>query len=354
MIHYIVKRILLLIPTLLGILTINFFLAQCLPGGPVDQAIAHMQGIANSHNTSLGSSGSSINQTGDIHHQGITPEQMDRIKAMYGYDKPLWERYITMVGQYLRFDFGESFNKHQSVIGLIKECMPISISLGLWSTLLIYLISIPLGIRKAYQQGTRFDTLTSILLSVAYAIPGFLISIGLLILTRDIHWLAAGGIPDWFTHPSDDGYVFLIMDYFKHFALPIIAITLSGFAALTLLTKHSFQEESNKPYVITARAKGLTESMIRVKHVFRNAMLIVISGFPAAFVGLFFTGSILIEQCFNLYGLGLLGYDAAITRDFPVMFGTLYIFTLIGLSINIICDLVYCWVDPRIDFEGRS
>ena len=165
--------------------------------------------------------------------------------------------------------------------------MPISISLGLWSTLLIYLISIPLGIRKAYQQGTRFDTLTSILLSVAYAIPGFLISIGLLILTRDIHWLAAGGIPDWFTHPSDDGYVFLIMDYFKHFALPIIAITLSGFAALTLLTKHSFQEESNKPYVITARAKGLTESMIRVKHVFRNAMLIVISGFPAAFVGLF-------------------------------------------------------------------
>ncbi|MGC6403810.1 MAG: ABC transporter permease subunit [Candidatus Comchoanobacterales bacterium] len=354
MIHYIVKRLLLLIPTLLGILTINFFLAQCLPGGPVDQAIAHMQGLSGSHNHTLNSSGSALNQTGDAQHQGISQEQIDRIKAMYGFDKPILVRYFTMLKQYLMFDFGESFNKHRSVVGLIGDCLPVSISLGLWSTLFIYLISIPLGIRKAYEQGSRFDTLTSILISACYAIPGFLISIGLLIIAMDVEWLAPGGVPEWFGKPTDLSLWGKILDYLKHFSLPVIAITLGGFAALTLLTKHSFQEEKNKPYVITARAKGLSEVMIKTKHVFRNAMLIVISGFPAAFVGIFFTGSILIEQCFNLHGLGLLGYEAAVTRDFPVMFGTLYIFTLIGLSINIICDLVYCWVDPRIDFESRS
>lgn len=365
MLAYILRRLALIVPTLLGILTLNFFIIQAAPGGPVEQMIARLQGLdvaAAARVSGPGGDAGGGSQAAQVSSksayrgaQGLDPDVVARIERMYGFDKPIWERYVQMLVNYATFDLGESFFRSKGVLELIGEKIPVSLSLGLWSTLIIYALSIPLGIMKAVRHGSRFDVWTSTVMIVGNAIPVFLFAILLVVL------FAGGSYLDWFplrglTSPgwSEFSLWHKVTDYFWHLALPVTAMVIGGFATLTMLTKNSFLDEIGKQYVVTARAKGVTERGILYGHVFRNAMLLVIAGFPAAFISMFFTGSLLIEVIFSLDGLGLLGFEATISRDYPVMFGSLYIFTLIGLLTKIISDLTYVLVDPRIDFEGRE
>lgn len=366
MLSYIARRLLLIIPTLLGILLINFLIVQAAPGGPVERMISQIRGTDQGGVMArIGASGggevvssqasSSGNDSGYRGAQGLDPALIEEIEKLYGFDKPAHERFLDMLVNYAQFDFGESFFRDATVIDLLVEKMPVSISLGLWSTLLIYLVSIPLGIAKAVRHGSRFDVWTSSAIIVGYAIPGFLFAILLIVL------FAGGNYFQWFplrglTSEGFDEMTFgqQVLDYFWHLALPVTAMTIGGFATLAMLTKNSFLDEINKQYVVTARAKGVEENDILYRHIFRNAMLLIISGFPAALLGIFFTGSFLIEVVFSLDGLGLLGFEATLNRDYPVMFGTLFLFTLIGLLLKIVSDVTYMLVDPRIDFEARD
>ena len=356
---YILRRLFLIIPTLIGIMLINFVLIQFVPGGPIEQIIAQMEdGSAGATDRFTGGGDDSNNQSENNEYKGargLPPELIEDLEKQFGFDKPPVERFLTMLWNYIRFDFGESYFRSITIIDLILEKMPVSITLGLWSTLLAYLVSIPLGIRKAIKDGSAFDVWTSGIIIAAYAIPGLLFGILLIVLfAGGSYWqifplrgLASEGAADF-------GFFERIADYFWHAALPILTSTIAAFATLTLLTKNSFLDEINKQYVMTARAKGLTEFNVFYGHVFRNAMLIVISGFPALFVGIFFGGSLIIEVIFSLDGLGLLGYEAAINRDYQVFFATLYIFALIGLLVKLLSDLTYSWIDPRIDFGSRE
>lgn len=360
MLAYILRRLLLIVPTLLGILLINFVIIQAAPGGPVEQMIAKLEGFdaaAGGATGRIAGGGAEVAAAGSSYRgaQGLDPELVKEIERMYGFDKPASERFWIMLKNYLHFDFGQSFFRDAKVTDLILEKMPVSISLGLWSTLIMYLVSIPLGIRKAIRHGSAFDVWTSTAIIVGYAIPAFLFAILLIVL------FAGGSYFDWFplrglTSNNFDqlGLWGKIADYFWHLALPVTALVIGNFATLTLLTKNSFLDEIGKQYVVTARAKGLSESRVLYGHVFRNAMLIIIAGFPSAFIGIFFTGSLLIEVIFSLDGLGLMSFESAINRDYPVVFGTLFIFTLLGLLVKLIGDLTYTLVDPRIDFESRE
>ena len=365
---YILRRLLLVIPTLLGVMIINFTLVQFVPGGPVEQAIARAQGQGDVFGSFAGTQGDAGQLGGDdmrggagpgderyVGARGLPPEFIEQLEREYGFDKPPLQRFLQMLWNYMRFDFGQSYFRSANVTDLILEKMPVSISLGLWSTLIAYLVSIPLGIRKAVKDGSGFDTWTSGAIIVAYAIPAFLFAILLLVLF-------AGG-SYWQIFPlrglTSDNWDQLsllgkIGDYFWHIALPTIALTISSFATLTLLTKNSFLDEIKKQYVMTARAKGLSERRVLYGHIFRNAMLIVIAGFPAVFIGVFFGSSIIIETIFSLDGRGRLGFEAAVARDYPIVFGTLFIFGLMGLVVGILSDLMYVFVDPRIDFERRE
>ena len=350
----------LIIPTLLGILVINFCIIQAAPGGPVEQLIASIQGESSGNTNRTGGSGGSFesSSTGSSDYrgaQGLPPEIIEEINKLYGFDKPAHVRFFDMLANYARLDFGDSFFRNESVINLILEKMPVTISLGLWSTLIIYLISIPLGVYKAISHGSRFDIYTSFVVVIGNAVPSFLLGIFLIVI------FAGGSFFDWFplrglTSPNFDELSWLgkIKDYFWHLVLPLTAYTLGGFATLTMLTKNSFLDEINKQYVTTARAKGLSENQVLYQHVFRNAMLIVVSSFPAAFLSIFITGSLLIEVIFSLDGIGLLGFESVLNRDYPVVFGTLFVFTLFGLIVKLMSDLVYVWVDPRIDFESQQ
>ena len=358
---YILRRILLMIPTLLGIMAINFVVIQFAPGGPVQQIISQLNDPGSATDRFSGGGGETGGgggggPAGDYRGaQGLDPDFIADLEKQFGFDRPPLERFGLMIWNYLRFDFGESYYRSISVIDLVVEKMPVSISLGLWTTLLSYLVSIPLGIRKAVRDGTAFDAWTSGVIIVGYAIPGFLFAVMLLI------FFAGGSYVQWFPLRglvSDDFYQLStgmqIVDYFHHIALPVLAMAISGFATLTLLTKNSFLDEIRKQYVVTARAKGLSERRVLYGHVFRNAMLIVIAGFPGAFISIFFTGAFVIEIVFSLDGLGLLGYEAIVNRDYPVVFGTLYLFSILGMVVKLISDLSYVWIDPRIDFESRA
>ncbi len=358
---YILRRLLLIIPTLLGIMIVNFALVQFVPGGPVEQAIARSQGQGDVFGSFAGTEGeSNLDQDAPsnsdyIGARGLPPEFIAELEKEFGFDKPPLERFFNMMWNYMRFDFGESYFRSERVIDLVAEKMPVSITLGLWSTLIAYLVSIPLGIRKAVRDGSRFDTWTSGAIIMAYAIPGFLFAILLLVLfAGGSYWqifpLRGLTSDNW----SELSLLGKIGDYFWHITLPVLASTISAFATLTLLTKNSFLDEIKKHYVMTARAKGLSERRVLYGHVFRNAMLIVIAGFPAVFIGVFFGGSVIIETIFSLDGLGRLGYEAAVARDYPIVFGTLFVFGLIGLVTGILSDLMYVLVDPRIDFERRE
>ncbi|VXB58765.1 putative oligopeptide transporter subunit; permease component of ABC superfamily [Pseudomonas sp. 8BK] len=356
MLAYIVRRLLLIIPTLFGILLINFIIIQAAPGGPVEQMIAKLEGFDGATSRIAGG-GAEVSVAGSNYRgaQGLDPELVAEIERMYGFDKSAPERFWLMLRSYAQLDFGSSFFRDAEVIDLIIEKMPVSISLGLWSTLIMYLVSIPLGIAKATRHGSAFDVWTSSMIIVGYAIPAFLFAILLIVL------FAGGSYWDWFplrglTSNNFDELSFTgkLLDYFWHLALPVTALVIGNFATLTLLTKNSFLDEINKQYVVTARAKGLSNNRVLYGHVFRNAMLIIIAGFPAAFIGIFFTGSLLIEVIFSLDGLGLMSFEAAINRDYPVVFGTLFIFTLLGLVVKLIGDITYTLVDPRIDFESRE
>ena len=371
---YILRRVLLMIPTMIGIMAISFLVVQFAPGGPVEKIIAQLQGTDVSATAAIGGGGGGDFQGvqqpggggGDLNSryvgaQGLDPEFIASLEKQFGFDKRAIERCGLMLWNYFRFEFGESYFRDISVIDLIIEKMPVSISLGLWMTLLSYAISIPLGIRKAMKDGSRFDVWTSAVIIVGYAIPGFLFAILLIVL------FAGGSFFDWFPLRGlwSDRYATTpfwqwitdpraLLDYFWHLVLPLTAMALSAFATTTLLTKNSFLDEIRKQYVMTARAKGLTERAVLYRHVFRNAMLIVIAGFPGAFISAFFAGALLIETIFSLDGLGLLGFESVINRDYPVVFATLYIFSLLGLIVNLISDLTYTWIDPRIDFETRE
>ena len=367
MLAYIARRLLLVIPTLFGIMVVNFVIVQAAPGGPVEQIIARIQGTAVSATARVGGGGgaeaggsgpaapSEGPKSAYRGAQGLDPRFIAQIEQQFGFDQPAPVRFVRMMGNYLTFDFGKSFFKDRPVIDLVIERMPVSISLGLWTTLLTYLVSIPLGIGKAVRDGTRFDVWTSGVIIIGNAIPSFLFAILLIVL------FAGGSYWDWFplrglTSPGWEqmSWPDRILDYFWHLTLPILALTIGGFAGLTMLTKNSFMDQIRQQYVVTARAKGLTERRVLYGHVFRNAMLIVIAGFPSAFVGILFTGALLIEVIFSLNGLGLLGFEAVVQRDYPIMFGTLYFFTLLGLLLNILSDVTYMLVDPRIDFEARG
>ena len=367
MLGYIARRLLLIVPTLFGIMLVNFVIIQAAPGGPVEQTIARLKGTAGEATARLGGgTGSEAAEArrgaagGEAFSQyrgarGMDPELIRSLERLYGFDRPPAERFVKMLRSYLVLDFGQSFFRDRPVLGLILEKMPVSISLGLWTTLLIYLISIPLGVAKAVRDGTAFDVWSSAVVIVGYAIPGFLFAILLVVMFAGgsvLDWFPLRGLvsPDW----RDLAWPARLVDYLWHIALPIAALVVGGFAGLTMLTKNSFLDEIGKQYVVTARAKGLTARRVLYGHVFRNAMLIVVAGFPAAFIGILFTGALLIEVIFSLDGLGLLGFEAAINRDYPVMFGTLYIYTLTGLLLNLVSDLTYVAIDPRIDFERRD
>lgn len=385
MASYILRRLLLIIPTLFGIMLLNFIIIQFAPGGPVEQLLLELEeghGTATESFAGGGDGGSTQAQvgSGDSYRgrQGIDPDLIADLEAQFGFARivceegydgprtaaaaacekqviPIYERFGIMLWNYVRFDFGESFRRSESVINVILEKLPVSISLGLWSTLIIYMVSIPLGIRKAVRDGSTFDTTTSGFIIAAYSLPGFLVPVVLLVL------FAGGSYFQWFPlrglkSEGWDDMTFLqqTADYFWHITLPVISMSIAGFATLTLLTKNSFLDEIKKQYVMTAKAKGLSERRVLYGHVFRNAMLIVVAGFPAAFVSVFFAGSIFVESVFNLDGIGLLAYESVITRDYPVVLGSLFIFGLLGLVINLIADLVYIWIDPRIDFDRRE
>ena len=367
---YLLKRILLMIPTLFGIMLISFTIIQFAPGGPVERVIAQLTGTDSSATARIGGGGGDgvgagtagpqaggADSTSSRYRgaQGLDPEFIRQLEKQFGFDKPAHERFFIMMKNYLTFEFGKSYFRDISVLELIKEKLPVSISLGVWMLLLTYLISIPLGIRKAVNDGERFDTWTSGLLVIGYAIPGFLIAVLLLIL------FAGGSFVQWFPSRglTSDNWAQLslwgkVIDYFWHLTLPLIALALGAFTTMTFLTKNSFLDEIRKQYVVTARAKGLTERRVLYGHVFRNAMLIVIAGFPGLLISILFTSTLFIEIIFSLDGLGLLGFEAAINRDYPIMFGTLYVFTLIGLILGIVSDFTYTLVDPRIDFAARG
>jgi microcin C transport system permease protein len=368
---YILRRILLMIPTLIGIMVVSFAIIQFAPGGPVEKIIAQLSGTDVGATERFGGSGggdfsgnraqpgatpdAGANTSKYRGAQGLDPEFIKSLEKQFGFDKPPLERFFKMMWAYLRFDFGESYFRDVSVVSLIIEKMPVSISLGLWMTLISYLVSIPLGIRKAIHDGTSFDIWSSAAIVIGYAIPGFLFAILLIVL------FAGGSFLDWFPLRglTSDNWAQLawyekIVDYFWHLALPLTAMSLSAFATLTFLTKNSFLDEIKKQYVMTARAKGLTENRVLYGHIFRNAMLIVVAGFPGAFLSAFFGSSLLIETIFSLDGLGLLSFESVVNRDYPVVFANLYIFSLVGLAIGLISDLTYTWIDPRIDFETRE
>ena len=358
---YILRRLLLIIPTLIGIMLINFALTQFVPGGPVEQAIARAQGQGDvfggfaGSNNDAGVDDGAVSNDEYIGARGLPKEFIEELEKQFGFDKPAHIRFLNMMWDYVRFDFGESYFRSRSVVDLVIEKLPVSISLGLWSTLIAYLISIPLGIRKAIRDGSRFDTWTSGVIIAAYAIPSFLFAILLLVLFAGGSYYQVfplrGLVSDnW----ADLSWWSKIVDYAWHMVLPVTALTIGAFATLTLLTKNSFLDEINKQYVMTAKAKGLSESRVLYGHVFRNAMLIVIAGFPAAFIGIFFGSSLIIETIFSLDGLGRLSFEAAVARDYPIVFGTLFVFGLMGLLIAILTDLMYVFVDPRIDFEARE
>jgi microcin C transport system permease protein len=366
---YLIRRLLLMIPTLFGIMLVSFIVVQFAPGGPVEEVIARLSGA----DTGAASRIPGSSQTGDFGNrsqigtkfdamnskyrgaQGLDPEFIKSLEKQFGFDKPAYERFFLMLKNFVTFDFGKSYFRDTSVLQLIKEKLPVSMSLGIWMTLITYLIAIPLGVRKAIMDGSRFDVWTSTVIIVGYAVPGFLFAILLIIL------FAGGSYLDWFPLRglTSDNWAELswparIVDYFWHLVLPLISMALAAFASMTLLTKNSFLDEIRKQYVLTARAKGCTSYRMLYGHVFRNAMLIVIAGFPGAFVHAFFSGALLIETIFSLDGLGLLGFESVLHRDYPVVFATLYIFALIALAVNLISDLTYTWVDPRIDFETRE
>ncbi len=354
---YILRRLLLVIPTLIGIMIINFALTQFVPGGPIEQILATLEGEGDVFETISGGGSETLGAGDDsyVGARGLPPEFIAELEREFGFDKPPVERFLNMMWNYLRFDFGESYFRSIGVLDLVWEKLPVSISLGLWSTLIAYLVSIPLGIRKAIRDGSAFDTWTSGAIIVAYAIPGFLFAILLLVL------FAGGSYFQWFplrglTSDNWDSLspIGKVLDYFWHIALPVLASTIASFATLTLLTKNSFLDEIKKQYVITAKAKGLAENRVLYGHVFRNAMLIVIAGFPSLFLGVFFSGSLIIETIFSLDGLGRMLFETTVARDYPVVFGTLYFFGLIGLVVGILSDLMYVFVDPRIDFESRE
>ncbi|WP_213875864.1 microcin C ABC transporter permease YejB [Pseudomonas sp. dw_358] len=356
MLAYIARRLLLIIPTLFGILIINFVIIQAAPGGPVEQAIAKLQGLEGATSRIAGGSAEvSAGKSSYRGAQGLDPALIKEIQHQYGFDKSAPERLWIMIKHYARLDFGSSFFRDAKVIDLIKEKMPVSISLGLWSTLIMYLVSIPLGIAKATRHGSHFDIWTSSAIIVGYAIPAFLFAILLIVV------FAGGSYLDWFplrglTSSNFDQMTLggKVLDYFWHLALPVTALVIGNFATMTLLTKNSFLDEISKQYVTTAKAKGLSNRGVLYGHVFRNAMLLVIAGFPSALMGIFFTGSLLVEVIFSLDGLGLMSFEAAINRDYPVVFGTLFIFTLLGLVVKLLGDLTYSLVDPRIDFDRRE
>ena len=358
MLSYIFRRLILIVPTLVGIMCINFFLVQFVPGGPIEQIISDLEKNS-SFIDSIGGGSQEVKTSDGLESYkgsvGLPKDFIDELEAQFGFDKPLWERFFSMMYDYLTFDFGDSYFRSISVIELIIEKMPVSISLGLWTTLLAYMISIPLGIRKALLDGSSFDNWTSTLIIIGYSIPGFLFAIFLLVLFAGGSYLQLfpirGLVSSNFENMSFFGQ---IKDYFWHIALPVIASTVSAFATLTLLTKNSFLDEIKKQYVITARSKGLSDQRVLYGHVFRNAMLIIIAGFPGLFISVFFGSSLIIETIFSLDGLGRLGFEAAVSRDYPVVFGTLYIFGLLGLVVGLLSDLMYVWVDPRIDFEKRQ
>jgi microcin C transport system permease protein len=368
---YIIRRLLLMIPTLFGIMVITFAIVQFVPGGPVEQMIAELRGTAVGATERFGGGGGDLAGGGEAGSQGgggsssvtsryrgaqgLDPEFIAELEELFGFDKPAPQRFAEMMWNYIRFDFGDSYFRGQPVVDLVIDKLPVSISLGLWTTLITYLISIPLGIRKAVRDGSTFDVWTSGVIIVGYAIPSFLLAILLIIL------FAGGEYFSWFplrglvsANWEQLSWTALIADYLWHITLPVFAMVVGGFATLTMLTKNSFLDEINKQYVLTARAKGNTERAVLYGHVFRNAMLIIVAGFPSAFVGILFTSSLLIEVIFSLDGLGLLGWEAAINRDYPVMFGTLFFFTLLGLVLGLIGDLMYTIIDPRIDFESRQ
>ena len=364
---YLIRRVLLIFPTLFGIMLINFAVIQIVPGGPVEQMIAQMTGTAVESTARFSGGGegelnssfdASSFDDGDSKYrgaQGLDPDIIKEIEVMYGMDKPAHERFFKMLKSYIFFDFGESFFRDQKVTSLVLDKMPVSISLGLWTTLLVYLISIPLGIRKAIKDGSRFDIISSSIVTIGYAIPNFLFAVILIV------FFAGGRFYDIFPlrglvseNFEELNFLAQIKDYFWHLTLPLLAMIVSGFAGLTFLTKNSFIDQINQQYVMTARAKGLSERKVLYGHVFRNAMLIVIAGFPSAFIGILFSSSLFIEVIFSLDGLGLLGYEAALTRDYPVIFATLYFFSLLGLVMGIIGDFMYSLIDPRIDFEARE
>ncbi len=364
---YLVRRVLLIFPTLFGIMLINFAVIQIVPGGPVEQMIAQMTGTAVESTARFSGGGegelnssfdTSSFENGDSKYRGakgLDPDIIKEIEVMYGMDKPAHERFFKMLKNYIFFDFGESFFRDQKVTSLVLDKMPVSISLGLWTTLLVYLISIPLGIRKAIKDGSRFDIISSSIVTIGYAIPNFLFAVILIV------FFAGGRFYDIFPlrglvseNFEELNFLSQIKDYFWHLTLPLLAMIVSGFAGLTFLTKNSFIDQINQQYVMTARAKGLSERKVLYGHVFRNSMLIVIAGFPSAFIGILFSSSLFIEVIFSLDGLGLLGYEAALTRDYPVIFATLYFFSLLGLVMGIIGDFMYSLIDPRIDFESRE
>jgi microcin C transport system permease protein len=365
---YILRRLLLMVPTLLGILFVSFVVIQFAPGGPVERVIAQLTGDDVSATARVSGGGSEVMRSGGgpgggmdpvsskyRGAQGLDPEFIKELERQFGFDKPAYERFGLMLWNFVRFDFGKSYFRDASVIDLIREKMPVSISLGIWMTLLTYLISIPLGISKAVRDGSRFDTWSSTVVIVGYAVPGFLFAILLIVL------FAGGSFYSIFPLRglTSDNFAMLpwwhkILDYAWHMTLPIVSMALGAFATMTLLTKNSFLDEIRKQYVITARMKGVSERRVLYGHIFRNAMLIVIAGFPGTFIHAFFTGSLLIETIFSLDGLGLLGFESVLNRDYPVVFATLYIFSLAGLVVNLISDLTYMWVDPRIDFETRE
>jgi microcin C transport system permease protein len=364
MITYLLRRILLMIPTLFGIMLINFIIVQFAPGGPVEQTLAQLKGTATSATASITGGGSDTIRatgfgTGSVSNyrgsRGLDPKFVQEIERMYGFDKPAPERFWMMMKNYLRFDFGKSWFKGGNVIDLIVAKLPVSISLGLWTTMLVYLISIPLGIAKAVRDGNAFDIWTSAFLVIGVAIPSFLFAILLVVVFAGgsyLHWFPLNGLVsgDW----QQLGTFGKIADYLWHMVLPVTAMVIGSFAGLAMLTKNGFIDQINQQYVTTARAKGASENRVLYGHVFRNAMLIVIAGFPGTFIGILFTGSVLIEIIFSLDGLGLLGYEAVLDRDYPIVFGTLYIFTLIGMFTQLISDIMYMLVDPRIDFEARD
>ena len=339
MFAYIVKRILLMLPTLFGVLLLTFVVIQFVPGGPVEQYLAEARRVGGGGDTSAYRGG-----------QGVDPRRIEQIKAMYGFDKPPAERFVKMVGQFARFDLGRSFFQNKPVWDLIKEKLPVSISLGLWTFFISYLVAVPLGVAKAVRAGTRFDFATTIAILVGYAIPGFVLGVALLVVFGgQLQWFPLRGLPspNW----DEMGWGARITDYLWHITLPVTAMVLGSFAVTTMLTKNAFLEEIRKQYVLTARAKGLTERRVLWKHVFRNALIPIVTGFPAAFIGAFFTGALLIETLFSLDGLGLLSYESIIRRDYPVVLGSLFVFTLIGLVTKLISDLSYVWVDPRVKFD---